>query len=518
MANKNIFKSLIGKILPNANARNQAGGKAYKREPRHALAQYVATGCLNNTFYVDAQAQLDAVLKLCDSVEPEFVAKSAIYSRERGLMKDMPALLLAWLGKHDVKLFSRVFGRVIDNGKLLRNVVQVLRSGVTGRKSLGTAPRRAVRNWLENRSEKRLFADSVGNDPSLADVIKLAHPRPLNKQREAFYGYLLGRKHDAALLPEAVREFEDFKAGITSSVPDVPFQMLTSLTLTREQWCEIALHGGWHMLRMNLNTFTRHGVFEEPGMAGLVAERLADTEAVKKARVFPYQLLAAYFNAGKEVPELVREALQDALECSLANVPALSGKVVICLDVSGSMHTAVTGNRRGATSKVRCMDVAALFAAAILRRNPRAEVIAFNDQVVECRLNSRDSVMTNAKQLSSLPQGGTNCSAPLVKLNRAKATADMLIYVSDNESWVDCNKGERGTAMMEQWNIFAARNPTAKLACIDLQPSETMQAAEREDVLNIGGFSDSVFELLENFAQGAMSPGHWAGEIEKVEV
>ena len=72
--------------------------------------------------------------------------------------------------------------------------------------------------------------------------------------------------------------------------------------------------------------------------------------------------------------------------------------------------------------------------------------------------------------------------------------------------------------MMEQWNIFAARNPTAKLACIDLQPSETMQAAEREDVLNIGGFSDSVFELLENFAQGAMSPGHWAGEIEKVEV
>jgi len=146
MANKNIFKSLIGKILPNANARNQAGGKAYKREPRHALAQYVATGCLNNTFYVDAQAQLDAVLKLCDSVEPEFVAKSAIYSRERGLMKDMPALLLAWLGKHDVKLFSRVFGRVIDNGKLLRNVVQVLRSGVTGRKSLGTAPRRAVRN------------------------------------------------------------------------------------------------------------------------------------------------------------------------------------------------------------------------------------------------------------------------------------------------------------------------------------------------------------------------------------
>jgi len=46
---------------------------------------------------------------------------------------------------------------------------------------------------------------------------------------------------------------------------------------------------------------------------------------------------------------------------------------VIGLDVSGSMSCPVTGGRgKGATSKMRCVDVAALVAAAFLRRTPAA--------------------------------------------------------------------------------------------------------------------------------------------------
>ena len=37
-----------------------------------------------------------------------------------------------------------------------------------------------------------------------------------------------------------------------------------------------------------------HGVFAEPGLAELNADRLRDESAIKKARAFPYQLLAAY--------------------------------------------------------------------------------------------------------------------------------------------------------------------------------------------------------------------------------
>ena len=53
----------------------------------------------------------------------------------------------------------------------------------------------------------------------------------------------------------------------------------------------------------------------------------------------------------------------------------------MCPDVSGSMHSPVTGFRKGATTAVRCIDVAALVAAAVLRKNPDAEVIPFEDEV-----------------------------------------------------------------------------------------------------------------------------------------
>ena len=61
-----------------------------------------------------------------------------------------------------------------------------------------------------------------------------------------------------------------------------------------------------------------------------------------------------------------------------------------------------------------------------------------------------------------------------------------------------------------------ARNPRARLVCIDIQPYGTTQAAERADVLNIGGFSDAVFDQIADFAAGRMGPDHWVGQIEAV--
>ena len=44
MANKQLFKSRPGRLAPETDARNEAGGKAYALSPKAALAQYVATG------------------------------------------------------------------------------------------------------------------------------------------------------------------------------------------------------------------------------------------------------------------------------------------------------------------------------------------------------------------------------------------------------------------------------------------------------------------------------------------
>ncbi len=188
--------------------------------------------------------------------------------------------------------------------------------------------------------------------------------------------------------------------------------------------------------------------------------------------MYPYQLLTAWAMASKEVPAAVRRALEDAMEIAIENVPAVAGQVVVCPDVSGSMRSPVTGARRGATTAVRCIDVAALMAAAVLRRNPEAVVLPFEHAVVDVRLSLRDSVMSNAAALAGIGGGGTNCSAPLVALNQRRQAADLVIIVSDNESWVDTGRG-RGTATLSEWNRLRQRNPHACLVCIDVQPYGT---------------------------------------------
>jgi 60 kDa SS-A/Ro ribonucleoprotein len=512
MANKMLFKSMVGKLPAQATARNEAGGLAYAMPPKHMLAQYAATGCLNSTYYASGETQLSTVLDLCNKVEPEFIARTALYARSKGFMKDLPALLCAVLASKGPGLLAEVFDRVIDDGRMLRNFVQIMRSGVTGRKSLGTLPKRLVAQWMEKRDDAALFRASVGNDPSLADVVKMVHPKPAGKSREALFGYLIGRPYDADELPGIVKQLEAFKQGETLEIPDVPFQLLTSLPLSKGEWKAIARKAPWQMTRMNLNTFARHEVFDEE-MTGIIARRLSDRALIAKAKVFPYQLLAAWYSTGDAIPAPVRDAIQDAMEIALENVPAIEGNVFVFPDVSGSMSVPVTGDRPGATTAMRCVDVAALVAAAMLRKNGQTQVIPFEHTVKNLALNGRDTVLTNAEKLASIGGGGTNCSAPLELINRRKEHADLIVYVSDNESWVDRpNLG--ATATLNQWQALKARGPKAKMVCIDIQPYGTTQAPDREDILNVGGFSDQVFTLIAEFARGTMKDGHWVGVIE----
>lgn len=523
MANKNLFQTIAGRLLPTATAQNEAAGLAYQRSPQQALAQYASTGCFTNTFYAIAEEQLECVLALCQEVSPEFIARTALYVRQRNHMKDMPALLCAVLSVKSPGLMAEIFDRVIDNAKMLRNFVLIMRSGVVGRKSLGTLPKRLVCQWIESRTDEQLFIGSIGNAPSLADVIKMIHPKPATAARAALFGYLIGREYDKSALPELVQQYEKFLRNTNPgkvAVPDVPFQMLTALPLTKKDWCQIARNATWQTTRMNLNTFQRHGVFESQELFCLIANRLRDRDQIARARVLPYQLLAAYVNADDTVPIQIRNALQDAMEIAIENVPGIDGQVYVCPDVSGSMRSPITGVREGSTTKVRCIDVAALVAAALLRKNPQAEVIPFESNVVKCDLNPRDSVMTNASRLASLPAGGTNCSAPLAELNRRKAKGDLVVYVSDNESWVDSPHygcyGGSATETMKQWALFKQRNPQAKMICIDIQPYATTQATERADIINVGGFSDQVFGLIADVAANRFTADHWVQEIERM--
>lgn len=521
MSNKNLFsskskKSVVSKkVTKVTDTVNKAGGNAYSLSDKAALAQLAMTGCFNGTYYVSDKEQLTKTLELANKLPPEFVAKLAVYARQKGLMKDMPAVLAAVVAGKDSVLLGQIFSRVIDSPKMLRNFVQVIRSGATGRKSLGTSPKRLIQNYLESLNDEQLFKADVGNDPSLQDIIKLVHPKPSNKARSALYGYLLDKEYNKRDLCQLAKEFEKFKKELGGEIPDVPFQMLTALPLTDSHWSQIADNATWNQIRMNLNTFARHDVLKDKSLVKKLASKLADAEQVKRAKVFPYQLFTAFQNVDASIPVELTNALQDAAEVSLDNIPDFDGKVYVMVDTSGSMSSPVTGHRGSVTTKMRCIDVAALVAAAIMRKNPNTEVIPFDTSVHSHRLNPRDSIMTNAKTLAGFGGGGTNCSEALASVNRRNGKGDLVIYVSDNESWVDKNV-YRSTATMTEWNKFRARNPDAKLVCIDITPNATTQAHDREDILNIGGFSDQCFDVIARFVELGNNKDLWVKTIESV--
>lgn len=491
MANKNLFQTIVGKLIKRPDAINEAGAPAYSLTSEQALAQLAVTGCLNGTFYATAQDQLKAVLELANECEPEFVAKVAVYARRQGCMKDMPALLCAVLAVRDGELLQKVFGRVIDNGKMLRNFVQIVRSGAVGRKSLGTMPRRLVRQWIAERSMEQLLHASLGQKPSLRDVIRMVHPKPNNAQRANFYAYLIGKPFDREQLPDEARQLEMFKID-EASLPDINFQFLSALPLTTAEWRVIAQRASWTTLRMNLNTFRRHGVFD------------CDETTL--------------LNIKHDAPSVLRAALEQAMEIATANVPALPGRTVVAVDISGSMHAPVTGYRLGSTSTTTCLDAAAVLAATVLRRNPDAVVMPFHTKVSRVKLDAKESIVSTASRLRELPSGGTDCSVVLRELNRKRERADTVIFFSDNESWIDANRHGGCTGMLKEWRRFKVRNPGAQLVCIDIQPYTTVQAPVAEDVTHVGGFSDQVFEVLRSITAGDRSPDVFVDRIRMVAI
>ena len=545
MANKFLFASLTNR-LPRANAVNEAGGRAYKLEPKHALAQVAATGTFGNAFYSTAETQLDEVLKLIDEVDDnQYLAKLALYAREKAFMKDMPAALLVALSVRDNELMHRVFDRVGDNGRVLRTVFQMIRSGQfknkagKGRVGLSSSVQRAFQRWLNTASVGKLLSASIGNDPSLRDILRMARPTPKDNARRAMFGWLTDKSIEKwapateADLPVEVQsliayrnsESEEAQALIAGGLDNVRWDLLSDAAKGPKVWAALARKMGPQALRMNLNTLLRHDVLATSAMVNYVADRIADESEIRRSKQFPYQYFAAYLNADDNVPQKIKTALHKAAEIACGNVPELPGPVVIGLDTSGSMSSAVTGHRgRGATSKMRCIDVAALFAAAILRRNPDSVVIPFDTSAYDAKMDPNDSILSIAERLAKYGGGGTDCSLPLVAANQKHANRKFagIVLVSDNESWV--GTGRHGsTGVMTAWEAFvtnqrklAGKEANPKLVCIDLQPYQTVQACERADIMNIGGFSDAVFNVIGAFL--ADNNQRFVDEVEAIEL
>ena len=166
----------------------------------------------------------------------------------------------------------------------------------------------------------------------------------------------------------------------------------------------------------------------------------------------------------------------------------------------------------------------ALFAAAILRRNPDSLVVPFDTRAYEAKVDPQDTILSLSERLAKFGGGGTDCSIPLREARKRRFAGAVL--VSDTESWV--YKGRPGgygaqdaTGVMTEWKAFVKNRrqlgvKAPKLICIDLQPYSSAQAPERDDILNIGGFSEAVFNVVASFLSD--DANRFVAEVESVEL
>ena len=147
------------------------------------------------------------------------------------------------------------------------------------------------------------------------------------------------------------------------------------LPLSRKGLGEIAKKLAWQTTRMNLNT--------SPGTACLKRAvvkpdcgAFARFVRIRRARVFPYQLMTAHQNCDEAVRRrcgtLCRTRWSGDRQRAVDRRPdrGLSGRL-------GFDDGPGYGSPSGATTKVRCVDVAALVAASVLRKDPIGDVLPF---------------------------------------------------------------------------------------------------------------------------------------------
>lgn len=496
------------------DTKNNAGGVAYSLPDEHALAQLVCTGTFNGTYYAKAESQLAQLVELLNKVPVYYAAQLAVYARESGLMKDMPIAVLAWLSTKHVEFFKSIFPRVIQNVGNVRTFVQMIRSGVFGRKSLGTAPKKCIQKFLRETSADTLFWQSVGDSPSFADVLKLVHPKPISPAHDALFGYLIGRNYDYSALPQAVRDFEVFKKDMSQPLPKTDFRRLTALPLKANHWSALASNMTWNQARLNINTMARHGVFADSVVTAQICKKLKDTASTTRSGVLPFALWNTQRNLAPDVPATVAIAMGSALDAVVENVPTLTLKTLVLVDISGSMGNAITGERGSATTNVSCAQAAIFFATSLFKKNPdQVTVWTFDSSIrSKVKFNPRDSLES---LIASVPFTGGSTSVSCGVVEACKTSEwDNIIIVSDNESWRDIAYGPRSptvTAMKQ----YISKRPNAKLICWDLTPNTTTQSPDSKWCLNVGGYSDSVYGVIANFFENGST---WVSTIKQTVV
>ena len=395
-------------------------GVGYARDAKSDLFLLAATNMVGeDTFYERADARDARFVQLVHEVtaaEPAFIGGADVdagkvglaqYLRETMLMRSasivMAAEYVAAGGVHGRSVVARALQRADEPAEMIgywftthgRNLPMPIKRGVAD----------AVRRLYTERAALRY--DGLGRQIRMADVIELVHPTPRDQDQSTVFKYLLDRRHhddavaDQEVLPtlaaaaalDAVpvaerraRLRED--GGVSLARAGFSWERLSGWLpggMDAEAWEAVIPSMGVMALVRNLRNFDQAGISE--AAIEEVIMKITDAGEVANARLFPYQVWAAYTHAPSDT---WKRALGRTLDHTATNIPALDGTLVV-IDTSGSMQAAVS-NR----SRLQRVEVAAVMAMATAKRANDVDVVIYGQD------NARVNGLRGASVLSGV--------------------------------------------------------------------------------------------------------------------
>lgn len=481
---------------------NRDGYPAYTRSMEEQYVQTLVTNTFGNTFYADQQTLLmeaEALHREMAQTNPEFMAKALVYARNEGYMRLQPLFGLAILSAYRPDLFAKVFLQVVQIPSDLSDFLTILKG--MGRGEGGRAVKRQVGRFLAGVSEYwAIKYNGRGRGYSLGDAVATAHPKPADLKQQALFRYLRGQEANLSLLPQ-VEALEQLKRASTEEeqlhwieAGKLPHEVVTgAIKPTKAVWEALIGQMPTFALLRHLNALERTGVFENRYNLETVAARLTDQQALQKAKILPFRFAKAFRQVKHPV---LRDALRDAVEYTFANLPDLTDRTAIFLDISGSMDG-------------EYLQIGSVFALALYKKTQGNSLFwLFDTEVEDAYPSHRDSILSQAERIHA--RGGTDTGAPVRKLLAERRKVDQIIIITDEQQ-------NTGSPFYEALMKYRAKvNRNVKAFIIDIAPYRSAMVPPQDpNTFYIYGWSDTVLSYI---AQTAKGYGSMVQQIEAMDL
>ena len=517
---------------------NSAGGYAWAINQWDRLDRFLVLGSEGGTYYVgERKLTLENAHAVADCLAedgPRVVARVVEMSESGRAPKNDPALFVlamaAGLGDEPTRAAAlAALPRVARTGTHLFHWLQYVR----GFRGWGRGVRRAVAGWYTQKAPREL-AYQLLKYPSRdgwshRDALRLAHPRPATDEQRALFARVVSQTRapvDGEGGALALVRAADALHADAEMDPRRAAAVIRDHRLTREMvptpllahpvvWEALLEEMPLTALIRNLATMTRVGLVAPGSSASRkVAERIADAGALRKARVHPVQVLGALrtYASGRGVRgsgvwqpvAKVEDALDAAFYLAFGAVQPANRRLMLALDVSGSMGASVLG-----MDHLSCREASAAMALVTAATEPEHFFTAFtagplpsmhaglSTGLSPLSVSPRQRLDDVVQSISNIPFGGTDCALPMVEAEKNRWPVDVFVVYTDNETWAGSIHPAQALRRYRERMGIAAKLVVVAMA------SNGFSIADPEDpgMLDVVGFDAAAPQLIADFAR-----------------